>query len=200
MVNSIADVYTLDYHELTALERMGELTATKLFADVEKSRRNPLSRFLTGLGIPGVGEVASRDIATEFKNLGALGNASEDELIAVRGIGPVTALSIRRFFANPVTSAAVDQLVKAGFNPTEEDTGKGTTLSGEIIVFTGTLTVPRQEAKQLATAAGAKVTSAITGKTTILVTGENAGSKLKKAEKLGVRIVSEEEFLNSVSH
>lgn len=199
MVNSIADLYSLKYHELTALERMGELKAANLFAALEESRKSSLSRFLTGLGIPGVGEVASKDTASEFKSLKTLGNATEEELISVQGIGPVTASSIRRFFNNPVTSAVVDQLIKAGFNPIEEDTGTGTALSGEIIVFTGTLATPRLKARQLAMAAGAKVTSVITGKTTILVAGENAGSKLKKAEKLGVRVVSEEEFFHSIS-
>jgi len=200
MVNSIADLYNLNYHELISLERMGELKATKLFSALAKSRKSSLSRFLTGLGIPGAGEVASKDMAAKFKNLEALGSATEEELTAVKGIGPVTASSIRRFFTNPVTSAVVDQLAEAGFNPTEEDTGKGITLAGEIIVFTGTLAMPRQKARELAMTAGAKVTSAITGKTTILVAGENAGSKLKKAEKLGVRIVSEEEFLYFISH
>lgn len=197
MVNSIADLYSLNYHELTALERMGELKATKLFAGLEKSRKSSLSRFLTGLGIPGVGEVASRDMAAEFTNLEALGNASEEELLAVKGIGPVTALSIRRFFTNPVTSDVIQQLVKAGFHPVEKDSGRGSSLAGETIVFTGTLAMHRQKAKELAMKAGAKVTGTITGKTTILVAGENAGSKLKKAEKLGVRVVSEKEFLES---
>ncbi len=200
MVSSIADLYSLNYHELTALERMGELKATKLFSALAESRKKPLSRFLTGLGIPGVGEVASRDIAEGFKNLEALGNATEDDLTAVKGIGPVTALSIRRFFTNPVTSEVVDQLAEAGFNPIEENTGKGTALADETIVFTGTLEMPRQKAKQLALKAGAKVISSITGKTTLLVAGKNAGSKLKKAEKLGIRVVSEEEFLESAKN
>ncbi len=199
MVRSIADIYSLNYHELTALERMGELRATNLFAALGKSRKSSLSRFLTGLGIPGVGEVASRDTAAEFKNLEALGNATEEELTAVKGIGPITASSIRRFFTNPVTSAVVNQLIKAGFCPIEENTDRGTFLEGETIVFTGTLVMPRQKAKQLAMKAGAKVTGTITGKTTILVAGENVGSKLKKAEKLGIRVVSEEEFLHSIS-
>ncbi len=197
MVNSIAGLYSMKYHELTALERMGELKATKLFAALEKSRTIPLSRFLTGLGIPGVGEVASRDIAAEFRDLKTLGDTSEEEFLAVKGIGPITASSIRKFFTNSITSSVIQQLVKAGFNPVEEVSGKGTSLAGEIIVFTGSLEMPRQKAKELAMKAGAKVTGTITGKTTILVAGKNAGSKLLKAEKLGVRVLSEREFLDS---
>ena len=197
MVNSIAGLYSLKYHELTALERMGELKATKLFAALKKSITTPLSRFLTGLGIPGVGEVASRDIAAEFRDLKTLGDTSEEELLAVKGIGPVTASAIRKFFTSPVITPVIEQLVKAGFNPVEEVSGKGSSLAGETMVFTGTLEMPRQKAKELAMKAGAKVTSSITGKTTLLVAGKNAGSKLKKAEKLGVRVISEKEFLES---
>lgn len=199
MVSSIADLYRLNFHEITALERMGELKATKLFAALKKSRTTSLNRFLTGLGIPGVGEVASREIAAEFGNLEALGCATDHELTAVKGIGPVTALAIRCFFTNEVTSVVVDQLVQSGFAPVAAGTEKGTSLAGEVVVFTGTLAMARQEAKQLAMAAGARVTGTITGKTTILVAGENAGSKLKKAEKLGIRVVSEDEFIQSAA-
>ena len=199
MVNSIDDLYKLNYHELTSLERMGELKATKLLSALKKSKHVSLSRFIAGLGIPGVGEVASRDMAAEFVNLETLGGASEEELLALQGIGPVTALSIRRFFTSPITSNVIEQLVKAGFHPVEKNTRKGSSLSGETIVFTGTLLMPRQKAKELAMKAGAKVTSTITGKTTILVAGENAGSKLKKAENLHVRVIDEKTFLDLVS-
>jgi DNA ligase (NAD+) len=199
MVSSIAGLYSLKHNELTAIQRMGELKASKLEKALQESLKSPLGRFLTGLGIPGVGEVASKDIASVFKTLKALGNASEEELTHVKGIGSVTAASILRFFSNPATSLLIEQLKAAGFNPVEAETLRGSALSGEIIVFTGTLAIPRDEAKQLAEAAGAKVTDSITGKTTILVAGENAGSKLGKAQELGVKVISEEEFLYSIS-
>jgi DNA ligase (NAD+) len=199
MVSSIAGLYSLKHNELTAIQRMGELKASKLEKALQESLKSPLGRFLTGLGIPGVGEVASKDIASVFKTLKALGNASEEELTHVKGIGSVTAASILRFFNNPATSLLIEQLIAAGFNPVEAETLRGSALSGEIIVFTGTLAIPRDEAKQLAEAAGAKVTDSITGKTTILVAGENAGSKLGKAQELGVKVISEEEFLYSIS-
>jgi DNA ligase (NAD+) len=195
MVHSIEDIYSLNYHELTSLENMGELKVSKLFAALERSRSVSLGRFLTGLGIPGIGEVASRDIAAEFKTLEALWSATEEELMAVKGVGPVAAASVRRFFTSPVTSAVVRHLHDAGFNPVENSIKRGTSLSGETVVFTGQLSVNRQEAGRIALAAGAKVTTAVTGSTTLLVAGESAGSKLTKAQKLGVRVVSEEEFL-----
>lgn len=195
MVSSISDLYSLDSKELTVLPGMGELKASKLLKALRKSIDSPLGRFLTGLGIPGVGEVASKDIASAFKTLKALESASEEELTHVKGIGLVTAVSIMRFFNSPATSSLIAQLTAAGFNPVETETLRGSALSGETIVFTGTLAIPRDEAKQLAEAAGAKVTDSITGKTTILVSGENAGSKLRKALELGVKVISEGEFL-----
>ncbi|PIE52608.1 DNA ligase (NAD(+)) LigA [Candidatus Fermentibacteria bacterium] len=194
MVSSIADLYSLNFHELTALERMGELKASKLLEQLKKSRNRPLSRFLTGLGIPGTGEVASKDIAEVFGTLQNLKEASEEELSAISGIGPVTASSIRTFFSSGITAKLVDDLEAAGFEPAQTVEKKQTVLTGEIIVFTGSLSMPRSQAKKLAEQAGAKVTSSITGNTTILVAGENAGSKLNKARQLGVRILTEEQF------
>jgi len=195
MVHSIEDIYSLNYHELTNLENMGELKVSKLFDALKRSRSVSLSRFLTGLGIPGIGEVASRDIAAEFKTLEVLEYAADEELMIIRGIGPVAAASVSRFFNNPVTSAVVHHLVDAGFNPVEEVAERGTSLSGETVVFTGQLSVSRREAGKIASAAGAKVTTSVTGSTTLLVAGAKSGSKLTKARKLGVRVVSEEEFL-----
>ncbi len=195
MVHSIEDIYSLKYHELTNLENMGELKVSKLFSALERSKSVSLSRFLTGLGIPGIGEVASRDIAAEFKTLEALEYAADEELMIVRGVGPVAAASVSRFFNNPVTSAVVHHLVDAGFNPVEEVAERGTSLSGETVVFTGQMSFTRQEAGRIASAAGAKVTNSVTGSTTLLVAGKNAGSKLSKAQKLRVKIISEEMFL-----
>ena len=194
MVHSIADLYGLDFHGLIALPRMGELKASNLLRELLESRKRPLSRFITGLGIPGVGEVAAKDIASRYRTLSSLRNATENELTEIKGFGPVTAASLASFFRNPVTRTVVDDLVRKGFSPFEEVEEKGTSLAGETIVFTGTLSMPRSEAKKLAEAAGAKVTGTVTGSTTLVVAGGNAGSKYSKAIELGIRIVSEEEF------
>jgi DNA ligase (NAD+) len=199
LVGSIADLYRLSGETLLPLPRMGELKAGNLLEELEQSRSRPLSRFLTGLGIPGVGEVASRDIAMEYKDLEHLRKADEDHLTGIRGIGPVTAASVVSFFKSSITSELVDRLQEAGFNPEETGPVKGDALSGETIVFTGSLSLPRPEAKELAEKAGARVTGSVTGSTTILVAGENAGSKLNRARDQGVRIISEEEFLQLVS-
>jgi DNA ligase (NAD+) len=198
LVKSIEDIYHLKYHEVTVLENMGELKVSKLFAALESSKKVSLSRFLTGLGIPGVGEVASRDIASEFGSIKAITDASEEDLTQVKGIGPVTAVSIKMFFSSPVTSAVVEGLLETGFSLLESTVSESTVLEGETVVFTGTLSLSRQQACSIARSAGAKVTSSVTGRTTILVAGMNAGSKLKKAEKLGIRVLSEQEFLEHI--
>lgn len=195
LVQSIADLYDLEKDTLAVLERMGELSAANLLKQLEESRKKPLSRFLTGLGIPGVGEVASRDIAAAFPNLERLKGAGEEELSGIKGIGPVTASSLVSFFSSEVTGRVVEELQSKGFDPEEQVQEKGSSLAGETIVFTGTLSIPRPEAKRMAEGAGAKVTGTVTGKTTMVVAGENAGSKLDRARELGIRILTEDEFL-----
>jgi DNA ligase (NAD+) len=146
-----------------------------------------------------VGEVASKDLAEKFETLNALRNASEEDLTLVRGIGPVTAACFVAFFNSRVTEALINQLVSRGFEPVEEKTQRGNSLEKETIVFTGTLSMPRSQARKLAEDAGAKVTGSITARTTILVAGENAGSKLDNAEKLGVTVLNEAEFFKIIS-
>ncbi|HOP27726.1 MAG TPA: NAD-dependent DNA ligase LigA [Candidatus Sabulitectum sp.] len=195
LVKSIADLYDLEKDTLAGLERMGDLSAANLLRQLEESRNKPLSRFLTGLGIPGVGEVAARDIAAAFPDLERLRSAGEEDLAGIKGIGPVTASSVVSFFASEVTGRVVRDLQTRGFNPFETVEEKGSSLAGETIVFTGAISMPRPEAKRLAEAAGAKVTGTVTGKTTIVVAGENAGSKLDRARELGIRILTEADFL-----
>ena len=141
-----------------------------------------------------MGEVAAKDIASRYRTLSDLRSATEEELVEIKGCGPVTAASLASFFRNPVTKAVVDDLVGNGFSPIEEVEEKGTSLTGETIVFTGALSMPRSEAKRMAEAAGAKVTGTVSGSTTMVVAGGSAGSKYSKAIELGIRIVSEEEF------
>lgn len=194
LVTSIADLYGLDSPDLLPLERMGDLKAAKLLKELDESRGKPLSRFLTGLGIPGVGQVAAGDLASRYGTLEDLRNASEEELCETKGIGPVTAASLASFFRSPVTRTVVDDLAARGFHPVEPESEKGETLAGEVIVFTGTLSIPRAEAKRLAVEAGAKVTGTVTGSTTIVVAGENPGSKYDRAVELGTRVISDREF------
>lgn len=194
-VKTLADLYRLTPEVLSMLERMGEKSAGNLVEQLEKSREAGLSRFLHGLGIPGVGAVTAREIALRFGSLGALEGSTLDELLSVGGIGPVTAAAIRTFFDDPVTAGVVGGLREAGFDPREGGAAKGSRLAGQVIVFTGALTMPREEAQSLAVAAGARTAGSVSSRTTLVVAGPGAGSKLDKALELGIHVVSEDGFL-----
>ncbi len=198
MVRTLSDLYRLEPEALAGVERMGRKSAENLLEQIDASRRSPLSRFLHGLGIPGVGAVTARDLARAFPTLDALEEASPEMLQKVDGVGPVTAAEIREFFLDPVTRAVVDGLRNAGFSPVEEESAVGAALEGHTVVFTGALTMPRDEAGALAEKAGAKVTGSVSPRTTLVVAGPGAGSKLDKARELGIRIISENELLNII--
>lgn len=195
-VRTLADLYKLTPKGMAAMERMGEKSSGNLLEQLERSREAPLSRFIHGLGIPGVGAVTARDLSRRFASLEALETAGLEELQAVEGVGPVTAGAVRAFFDDPVTRRVVQALKEAGFNPGESrGQGPGVRLQGQVIVFTGALTLPREKAQALAESAGAKTAGSISSRTTLVVAGPGAGSKLQKAEELGIRVVDESGFL-----
>ena len=196
MVTDVADLYGLEVEPLAELERMAEKSAINLLEGLEKSKRRPLHRFLNGLGIRHVGERTSELLAQRFRSLDAVREASEEELLAVDEIGPEVAASLTAFFDRPEVKQVLDRLAGAGVDPQPPEEAAGGPLDGEVIVFTGTLTrLTRDAAKTAAAALGASVGSSITKKTTLVVAGEKAGSKLKKATELGIRTLSEDEFL-----
>lgn len=194
MVRTLSDLYRLEPEALAGVERMGRKSADNLLEQIDSSRSAPLSRFLHGLGIPGVGAVTARDLARAFPRLEDLGKASPERLQEVDGVGPVTAAEIREFFRDPVTRAVVDGFRNAGFSPREEESVGGGSLRGMTIVFTGTLEMPREEARAGAEKSGARVTDSVSSKTTLVVAGPGAGSKLDKARELGIQVIGEEEF------
>ncbi|MBN1433727.1 NAD-dependent DNA ligase LigA [Candidatus Fermentibacterales bacterium] len=195
LVRDIADLYTLSHDQLAGLDRMGELSAANLLARLDQSRSMPLSRFLAGLGIPGVGSTVASLLSTRFGGLAGLMEADEGELMELDGIGPVLARSLREFFDDSVTRGVVERLLKAGFEPSAEPGDEGAKpLAGLTMVFTGALSLPRAEAERLSEIAGAKVTSSVSGSTDLVVAGPGAGSKLEKARSMGVRIIDEEEW------
>jgi DNA ligase (NAD+) len=193
MVDDIAGLYDLTAEGLQALEGMGEVSSRKLLAELERSRSADLARFLTGLGIPGVGRTVGRLLAEEFETLGPLREAGREGLMEVDGIGPVLADSLASFFEEEVTASLVDRLLSRGFAPACENR-RGGSLEGLTVVFTGSLSVSRDRAREMAEAAGARVTGSVSGNTDLVVAGTGAGSKLARAEELGVRVVDEEEF------
>jgi DNA ligase (NAD+) len=192
LVHSIADIYKLTKDELLTLERVGEKTADALLGQIERSKSAPLNRVLLGLGIRHVGERTAQALAEEFGSIDALIAATEEELTRVNDIGPKVAATVREFFSNERNLALVERLRGYGLTFTAERRVRGTTLEGLTFVLTGTLpTLTRDEAKERIEAAGGKVSGSVSKKTSYVVAGEEAGSKLEKAEQLGVAVLDE---------
>ena len=196
LVHSIADVYQLTKEQLLTLERVGEKTADALLTEIEASKKQPLNRVLLGLGIRHVGERTAQALAEEFGSIDALIAATEEELTAVNDIGPKVAATVREFFSNRRNLALIERLRKAGLTFTAEKKVRGTALAGLTFVLTGTLpTLTREAAKERIEAAGGKVSGSVSKKTSYVVAGEEAGSKLANAEKLGVPVLDEAALL-----
>jgi DNA ligase (NAD+) len=197
-VETPADLYSLSVDELAGLERMGPKSAANLVDALGRSKQTTLPRFLFALGIRDVGESTALALATHFGRLEALESASLEEIQQVRDVGPVVAAHVRDFFDEQRNRGVIAALRQRGVSWPEAApapaAGEGP-LSGETVVITGTLaSMTRDEARQAARAAGATVTDAVSKKTTLLVVGAEAGSKLRKAQELGVSIVDEDAF------
>jgi DNA ligase (NAD+) len=199
LVQTPADVYRLDMETLAGLERMAEKSAANLIEAIESSKATTLSRFIFALGIRNVGEATAKDLAQHFGSLDKLITAKEDDLQTVRDVGPIVAQSIIQFFAEPHNLEVVRKLRNAGVHWTES-TGMQQSagiLAGKTLVLTGTLpTLTRDAAKEKIEAAGGKVAGSVSKKTDYVVAGEEAGSKLVKAQELGVSILDETGLLD----
>jgi len=197
MVRTPADLYRLGLPQLAKLERMADKSAGNVLAAIGKSKNTTLARFIFGLGIRHVGEATAKDLARHFGSLDALLGASEDELLQVKDVGPVLAESIARFVREPHNREGIGALRAAGVHwpegPRQHTSGGG--LAGLTFVLTGTLpSLDREEAKTMIEAAGGKVAGSVSKKTSFVVAGEEAGSKLARAQELGVPILDEERF------
>ena len=198
LVKTVADLYALSVEQLAGLDRMAEKSATNVIAGITASKTRDLWRLLHGLGITHVGEEAARKLAAHFGNLAKLAAASPDDLQQCNDVGPVMAESLHEFFANPSNREVIDRLKKAGINPQcRSDIPVATgPFAGKTVVVTGTLEkLSRDQAKVALRQAGANVTDSVSKKTDYLIVGADAGSKLEKATKLGVKTLSEAEFI-----
>jgi DNA ligase (NAD+) len=195
LVKDLADLYHLDEETLTDLERMGEKSAQNLLAQIERSKRTTLPRLLVALGIRQVGDATAKALAEHFGTLERIMDASADELQEIRDVGPEVAASIRQFFDERQNRKVIRRLLDAGVHPAAVARAKGP-LSGKKLVLTGGLaSMTRPEAQRRIEAAGGRVVTSVSGETDVAVVGADAGSKLAKAKKLGVRIMEEDEFL-----
>ena len=197
-IQSVADLYRLDAQALVSLERMAAKSAQNVLSSIEGSKSTTLPRFLYALGIRHVGESTAKDLAKHFGELERILHASEEELLAVNDVGPVVAQSVRTFFSQEHHLTLIRQLIDLGVHwpKIQAQADVVLPLSGQTFVITGTLTqFGRDDAKAELEKLGAKVAGSVSKKTTALVAGSEAGSKLEKAQSLGVSVLDEEAFV-----
>jgi DNA ligase (NAD+) len=196
IVRTPADLYRLGLMALANLDRMGEKSAENLLQAIEKSRKNTLARFIFALGIRHVGESTAKDLAKHFGQIDNLMVANEEELLHINDVGPVVAKSLLSFFSESHNREVVEQLLASGIELEVETSSINPELLGKTFVLTGTLpTMSRDEAKALLEKAGAKVAGSVSAKTHYVVAGADAGSKLEKAQELGVAVIDEAQML-----
>lgn len=196
LIHDVADIYSLSAGEIEGLDRMGKKSAENLIAAIERSKSAGLDKLIYALGIRQVGEKAAKSLAEAFPDIELLFSASEEQISAIYDFGDISAHYIVNFFAHPQTRVLVDELKSRGVKTTYEVQKRGNIFEGMTFVLTGTLpTMKRDEASRFIEENGGKVSSSVSAKTSMVLAGEDAGSKLTKAQSLGVRIISEEELL-----
>lgn len=201
LVRNVADLYSLTAEQLMELERMGKKSAEKIVANIDRSRRQPLARVISGLGISFVGERTAQILAASFGDLDRIANMPEEELQTAEEVGPKVAAAIRRYFDDPKNRELLERLRTAGLTFTQAIQPKvAGRFTGLTFVLTGTFpTLKREEAKAMIEEAGGKVAGSVSKKTSVVVAGEEAGSKLDKAKELGVEVIDEAELLRRLT-
>ncbi len=200
LVAGVADIYRLTVEQLASLERMGKQSASNVARNIERSKKNPLPRVLQGLGIRFVGERTAVFLAEAFGSMDAIAAANANDLQRAEEVGPKVAEAVFQFFQEPRNRELVDRLRAAGLQFTYKSTRpKGGPLAGMTFVLTGTLpNLKREDARKLIETAGGKVAGSVSQKTTFVVAGEDSGSKLAKAQELGVKVLTEEQLLDLI--
>jgi DNA ligase (NAD+) len=201
LVTNVADLYQLTADQLLRLERMGKKSATKIIQNIDLSRSQPLARVLNGLGIPFVGERTAQILASHFGSLDAIAAASEESLQEANEIGPKVAQAIRQFFDEVRNRELIERLRSAGLRFTApRERKKAGPFTGLTFVLTGTLpTLTREEAKRRIEEAGGKVVGSVSKNTDFVIAGSDAGSKLTKANQLGVPVRNESELIKMLT-
>jgi DNA ligase (NAD+) len=200
LVHDPSDLYDLTAGQLVELERLAEKSAWGLIQAIDASKAQPLSKLLFALGIGQVGEIAAKQIAKHFGTMDAIANATPEQILEVHGIGATIAESIVAWFANPRAQRLIDRLSARGLTLTEPQTSTSGALKGQTVVITGTLpTLSREQTVALIEASGGRVANSVSKKTSFVVVGEEAGSKLEKARQLGVETIDEAELKRRVA-
>jgi len=195
LIHDVADLFTLKAGDVAQLERMGEKSAANLIKALDKSRKTSLARFLFSLGIRQVGEATAAALARHFGDLDAIMKADTERLEAVPDVGPVVAESIHAFFQEPHNKQVIKKLIKAGIQWQKVRVSGRQPLAGKSFVLTGTLSMPRTEAKTKLEALGARVAGSVSKKTGYVIAGDSAGSKLDKAGQLGIPVLTEDDLM-----
>lgn len=199
LVHTVADLYTLDLQELTALERFGTKSAQNLLDNIEKSKNNELDRLIFALGIRGIGQRAATLLCQKFGSIDSIITAEADDIAAIDGFGEILAQSVYTAMREPHRIALINRLKQLGLNMNYSEQKVSDKLAGLTFVLTGTLpTLKRDEAKEMIEKRGGKCSGSVSKKTSYVVAGEEAGSKLAKANELGVPVLTEEQFLQMI--
>lgn len=199
LISNTADLFYLEFMDIVGLERFGEKSAQNLVDAIEKAKENPLDRLLCGLGIRLIGAKAAKNIAGHFGNMDAVMSATVEEVAAIDDVGDKMAESLVHYFSEPETKDLIERMKAAGVNMIAEERPSGGVLEGKTFVLTGTLpTLKRSEAQKLIEEKGGKVSGSVSKKTDFVVAGEEAGSKLDKANALGISVITEEELMTMI--
>ena len=199
-VKSLFDIYTLELSDWIELEKIADKTADNILAELELSKTRPFVNLITALGIPDVGKDTAALLVERFGTLDSLINADESNLSSVDGIGPMIAKSVHEFFRNAENMKMMNRFRELGFSMGSEILIRDKKLAGKIFVFTGALSsMTREQAGELVKSFGGKTSSSVSKKTSYVVAGDNTGSKLEKAKKLSIKIISESEFLEMIN-